>query len=192
MTNNYTIRLRRFRKDTSGANAVEFGIIAGVLTFIIMGVVELGLMMGAQGTLDNVAFTASRVGKTGYSASGSTQAKTITAAVQKAASDYIDHNKIRITSTAYDSYDSIGKPEPFTDTNKNGKRDNGESFTDVNGNGSYDTDRGKTGAGSAKEIVVYTAAYDWRFITPIIGRLIGTNGVLTLKSRIVVKNEPYG
>lgn len=183
--------LRRLKKDAQGAAALEFGVIAALLTFLIMGVVELGMMMTAQGVLDNVAFSASRVGKTGYSASGSTQAKTINAAIAKAASSYIDPNKITISSKSYSGYDNIGKPEPFTDKNKNGKWDSGEAFTDVNGNGSYDTDQGRTGYGSGAEIVVYTASYDWRFITPMIGRLIGTNGVVNLKSRIVVKNEPY-
>ncbi|HEY0293186.1 MAG TPA: TadE/TadG family type IV pilus assembly protein [Hansschlegelia sp.] len=170
---------------------VEFALIAPVLITFIMGIVELGLMVTAQNILDNASFSASRVGKTGYSASGSTQAQTITAAVNKAASTLLDPAKITVTSLAYADYGDIGQPEPFTDKNSNGKWDVGESFTDVNGNGKWDADQGASGYGASAQIVVYTATYSWKLFTPLLGKVIGVKGVVPLKSRIVVKNEPY-
>lgn len=183
--------LTRFRRDRKGATAVEFAIIASALIFLVMGIVELGLMMAAKGVLEDVVFTASRVGKTGYSASGKTQAKTINDAIAKASAGYLDPAKITLTSLAYDGYDNIGKPEPFTDLNSNGKWDAGEPFTDVNGNGTYDKDQGKSGYGSSSQILLYTATYNWPLHTFFLKKLLGSAGTVPLKTSIVVKNEPY-
>jgi Flp pilus assembly protein TadG len=182
---------RCLARDVRGVTALEFGLIAPPLFLMLIGVVELGLMMCAQAVMDNAAFSASRVGKTGYVQSGKTQEEWVQAAVVKAAADYLDPAKITFVRKAYKDYSEIGQPEPFTDDNQNGRRDPGEAYTDVNGNGAYDTDQGRSGLGNAAEIVVYTATYDWGLATPMISHLIGTNGVVKLKSEIVVKNEPY-
>ncbi len=182
---------RRFRSGCGGTTIVEFALIAPVLMFMIVGIIELGLLLTAQTILDNAAFAASRAGKTGYSTSSSTQSQLILAAVRKATADYLDPSKITLNSKAYSDYGSIGKPEPFTDSNNNGVRDAGEAFTDVNGNGTYDKDQGASGYGSSGQIVVYEANYDWSLVTPYVKRFVGTNGVVRVTSRIVVKNEPY-
>ncbi|MFC3693512.1 TadE/TadG family type IV pilus assembly protein [Chenggangzhangella methanolivorans] len=183
-------KIARFNRDARGVTMVEFGLIAPVLTLMIMGIVELGLMMAGQAVLDNATFVASRIGKTGYETKDKKQDKQIAEAIQKAASSYLDPNKIIVTSTAYSDYDSM-KPEPFTDTNKNGVRDAGEPFVDVNGNGSYDTNVGSSGYGASGQVVLYTATYNWTLFTPMIGRLIGKNNVVPLQARVVVKNEPF-
>jgi Flp pilus assembly protein TadG len=182
---------RRLRLDTRGMTAVEFGLIAPPLFLMLIGMVELGLMSAAQAVMDNAAFSASRVGKTGYAEAGKTQDVAVAAAIKNAASGYLDPGKITVASKAYADYGDIGQPEPFTDTDKNGKRDPGEPYTDVNGNGAYDADQGKAGLGASAQIVVYTATYDWALVTPMIDKLIGDQGVVKLTSEIVVKNEPY-
>ena len=180
----------RLRRDPSGATVVEFAIIAPVLVLLIMGTVELGLMAGAQAILNDAVFVGSRTGKTGYKATGQTQAQTIQAGIKKAASALLDPAKITLTSTSYPDYSYL-KPEPFTDTNKNGKWDTGEAYTDLNSNGKYDNGVGTSGTGNSGEIVSYTATYSWKLFTPVLKRFVGTNGVVPLKSSVVVKNEPY-
>lgn len=188
-------RLRRwianFRRDNRGVTAIEFAFVAPALVLFIVGTIETGLMLTAQQVLDEATFTGSRTSKTGYTATGSTQAATISAAIKKAAQSYLDPNKIVVTSLAYDDYSAVGQPEPFTDVNKNGKRDAGESFTDTNGNGKWDADRGRSGAGQSGEIVMFTATYSWTLRTPLMAKLIGANGAVPLTARAVVKNEPY-
>lgn len=183
--------LRRFRRDARGVTAVEFALIAPVLILFMMGIVELGLIMMTQGIMDNAAFSASRAGKTGYAAAGMTQDQTIMSAVTKSLSGVLSPAKLTLTSKAYDDYGSIGQPEPFTDVNNNGRYDAGEPYTDVNGNGSWDADQGKTGAGTATQIVVYTVSYKWKLFTPLIARMLGSSGVVPIDARVVVRNEPY-
>ncbi|MDR6286311.1 hypothetical protein HNR47_002312 [Methylopila jiangsuensis] len=146
-------------------------------------------MLAAQRQLEDAIFMAARVNKTGYADSGQTQAATVQAAMQRAASGLLDSTKITVTSRSYPSYDAIG--EPFTDLNNNGVRDSDEPFTDVNGNGAYDADRGKAGSGSSSEIVVFTASYPWTIYTPLLGEVLGTKGIRTLSVQTIVKNEPY-
>lgn len=193
MTPNRSIRtlFRPFSRDAAGATALEVAFVAPPLILILCGIVELGIMQGAQAVLDNAMFSASRVGKTGFQEAGKTQADAVSAAIKNAASKYLAPAKIHVTSKAYTDYSDVGQPEPFTDTNKNGKRDSSETYTDTNGNGSYDSDRGKSGYGAGAQIVVYTATYDWPISTPLITDLIGKGGVRSLKSEIVVRNEPF-
>jgi Flp pilus assembly protein TadG len=181
---------RRFGADDSGVTAVEFALIAPVLMLLIMGTVEVGLMTAAQRMLDNATFAGSRTGKTGYIATGKTQAQTIQAGIQKAVPAILDPSKITLTSIAYPDY-SYMKPEPFVDKNKNGKWDVGETYTDSNNNGKYDDGTGTNGSGSCGQIVMYTATYSWKLFTPLLSRVIGTAGNVPLKSSITVKNEPY-
>jgi Flp pilus assembly protein TadG len=184
-------RVKRFRRHADGATAVEFALIGPVLVLLTVGIIEIGMILAAQAMLDNATFLGSRTGKTGYKEAGKTQAETISAAIKKAASSYLDPAKITLKNVAYPDYGTIGVPETFTDVNKNGKWDNGEAFVDKNGNGKYDDGKGSAGAGGSSEIVVYTATYNWKLRTPMMSRLIGTNGVLPLSAKAVVKNEPY-
>ena len=105
--------------------------------------------------------------------------------------DYVSIDALSVTTKTYADLDDIGEPEPFVDANGNGIRDDGENFTDINGNGVWDEDRAGTGYGGAGQIVVYTVTYPWPLFTPLVSHFIGTDGIYTLSSRAVVKNEPF-
>jgi Flp pilus assembly protein TadG len=183
--------LRQFARARDGVAALEFAFIAPVFLMLMMGVIETSLLMLTQNTLENAIFAATRTGKTGYTASGSTQVDTIRAALNSRAISFIDTTQLNLSYKSYNQFDQIGQPEPFVDANSNGVRDNGENYTDVNANGQYDTDMGASDVGGSSEVVVYTVTYPWRINTPMIGRLFTNNGNLTLTARAVVQNEPY-
>jgi hypothetical protein len=60
-------------------------------------------------------------------------------------------------------------------------------FSNIGANG-----QGTNGLGQADQIIVYTVSYPWTLFTPMLSAIIGTNGVVTISTRIVVRNEPYG
>ena len=180
----------RFAADTRGATAVEFAMIAPVLLAMLFGIIEFGLVLAADIVLKDATQDAARTGRTGFVAEDSSQDQTIRAIVRDRAGVLLDADKITIESRSYEGFDKLKKPEPFVDANGNGKRDNGENFTDVNGNGKWDADQGASGYGGTNEVVLYTITYPWRFFTPLIGDLVGTNGTLTLQATAVVQNEP--
>jgi Flp pilus assembly protein TadG len=157
--------------ECRGAAATEMALIAPVFFLFLIGITEMSFIYGAQQLLENAAFNATRLAKTGYSAGGSTQAQTVSQVVNNELQSYgnlIDVSKVTITSAAYNSFASI----------------NGSS--------------GTNGYGSAQQIVVYTISYPWTLFTPMMGKIIGTwnstsqSWVVNLTSQIVVRNEPYG
>lgn len=180
-----------FSRDCTGATAVEFALIAPAMLWLVMGIIEVSLVLFAQTVLESAAFNASRTGRTGYVITDSTREQTIRAVLEKRASHLMDAQKLTVESSVYARFDQIGQPEPFTDANGNGIRDEGENFTDINGNGQYDEDMGVAGLGSAGEIVVYTLHYPWPITTPMIANLLGTGNHFDLTARAIVQNEPY-
>lgn len=182
---------KRFRANEGGATAVEFAIIAPALIFMTFAIIESGLAFAADILLKDATYTAARTGRTGFVDTESTQDATVRAKIRSMASVIMDVDKIGITSMSYKGFDALKKPEPFTDKNGNGIRDNGENFEDVNGNGKYDLDQGASGYGGTAQVVMYTVTYPWTFHTPFLWRLVGNNGTIVLEATAVVQNEPY-
>jgi Flp pilus assembly protein TadG len=185
-------RIALSRKRERGAVAVEFALISPVLFLCIIGIVELSLIMFTKHVIESATFNASRTSKTGYVEVGLTQQQTIKKALEDRLSGLVDVSKVTIASKSYTNFSGVEQPEPFVDANGNGVWNVGENFTDINGNGAFDADRGKTGAGSTTNIVVYTVTYPWKVFTPLMGQFFGDAfGNMLLSARIVVKNEPY-
>lgn len=184
-------RARLVRRDQRGATAVEFAIIGSVLIFLVAGIVEFSLVMVVTNSLEAATSISSRVGKTGFADTGQSREDTILAEIEKRAGGLIDIDEVVITSEAYESFDQIGKPEPWNDANSDGVPDDGE-YTDINGNGQWDEDMGIEGFGGSDEVVVYTIQYDWEIITPLMREVIGgADGAVSLSTQWVVKNEPF-
>jgi Flp pilus assembly protein TadG len=164
------LRSRAAKPRRKGGTAVEMALLAPVFFMLMIGITEIGLVLTAQQLLESAAFNASRLAKTGYVATGSTQAQTVLQAVDNELSSFgtlFNIAQITTSSTAYNSFSGIGTG-------------------------------GTTGYGNAQQIVVYTITYPWKLFTPMIGQIIGTwdnasqSWVINLTSRIVVRNEPYG
>jgi len=183
--------LTRFRTAVDGATAVEFAIIAPVLIFLTFAIVESGIAFAADIVLKNATYDAARTGRTGFVSENSTQDATVKAKIRNQAGVFMDADKLVITSLSYKGFDALKKPEPFTDKNGNGVRDDGENFTDVNGNGVYDIDQGANGYGGTAQVVLYTVTYPWTFHTPVLKQLVGNDGTVELTATAVVQNEPY-
>lgn len=189
--------VRRYRSCQDGTTAIEFAVISPILFLLVMGIAETGMIMSAQNVLESATYVASRTGRTGFIETGKTQEETIMETLEERASLFLNSShatidKMVVTTETYAAFDEIDAPEPWVDDNSNGQWDSGEAYTDINGNGQWDEDRAGSGFGSSGEIVIYTVTYPWPLFTPMIGNLIGTNGVYTLSSRAVVKNEPFG
>jgi Flp pilus assembly protein TadG len=139
--------------------------VAPVFFLFLMGVTEVGLMLGAQQLLENAAYNTSRLAKTGYTNSGQTQAQTVS----------------QILTTELQSYGVLINSANVTMTE-----------TDYNNFSGAAAGGGTSGYGSASQIVVYTITYPWQLFTPMLSALMGTGGIVNLTSTIVVRNEPYG
>jgi Flp pilus assembly protein TadG len=159
-------RIAGFRKAAQkGTTAVEMALIAPVFFLFMIGVMELSLVLLTQHLMENAAYNTSRLAATGYTNAGQSQQQTIIAILNnemQSLGAIIDPNKISVTSTAYASLGSVG----------------------VAG-------QGASGYGSSGQVVTYVITYPWKLFTPMMSALMGTGGILTLSTSIVVQNEPY-
>ena len=162
----FLARVRTGRSATRkrrGATAVEMALIAPVFFLFLIGITEITMMLTAQQLLENAAYNASRLAKTGFVTAGQNQMQTVSQILiteLQSFGTFIDTSKVVMTETSYNSFSSIGAG-------------------------------GTAGMGTAQQIVVYTFTYPWKLFTPMMSALIGTNGIINLTSRIVVRNEPY-
>jgi len=139
--------------------------------------------------------------------------KMIMAILNQSTVDLIDLNTATISTQVFTSFSAASTGEPFTDVNGNGRWDppgtpgvpaTGEPFSDTNCNGSYDgpgASSGGAGAagnvGAPNNIVVYTVNYNWKILTPMVGRFLGQPDpsrpgkyMIPMSAQMVVKNEP--
>jgi len=182
---------RQFKQAQDGVTAIEFAVIAPVMLLLVFGIIEFGIIMMVYNVMEGATAVSSRLGKTGYVASGLTRQQTIVNAITARAGALLDPNKITVTSKFYKQYDQINDPSPISTRMAMVAYNSGETYTDINGNGQWDADMGASGYGSAGDVVVYTVSYPWSVATPIISDLIATNGIFTITTHAVVKNEPY-
>jgi Flp pilus assembly pilin Flp len=148
--------------------------------------------------------------------------ETIGLVLNKNTLDLVNLDNATVALTIYDSFSATKDGEPYTDlpdiptigTPPNGHYDGpgtpgtpinpvtgqpgGEPYSDMNCNGSW-TPAGQagTGPGAAGNIVVYDINYNWKVLTPIVGKFLGKPDpnvaggyIIPMRSTIVVKNEP--
>jgi Flp pilus assembly protein TadG len=179
-------RLYQFARNTRGATAIEFAIIAPVMILLLMGIGDLSYQIYAQSILSGSLQKAGRD-------STIQGAPNNTAAIDQKVTDMVKtiagNATIAFSRKNYDSF-SLIKPEPFTDSNGNGVRDPKECFTDVNGNGSWDADPGIQGQGGANDITVYTVTVTYPRIFPV-AKLFGWSANQTISASTLLKNQPY-
>ena len=184
-------QLRRFSRSNDGAAALEFALVLPPLCLILVGMFEMSMLMFAQASMEGALREAARFGMTGSVSDPAQRQAQILAIIDKDTLNLFDPKDATITYEIYNSFNNVGQPEPYVDSNGNGKRDSGESYTDVNGNAKWDADQGKDGIGASAQIVQYTVQYDWHVITPFMAPFFGHNGKVHLKASIVLRNEPW-
>ena len=178
---------RRLARDESGLAVVEFALTAPLFLLLIMGIFDFSWQMYANQVLQGAVSKAARDATLETNAGDQSA---LDANVRERVQEVFRDAKVSFTRLAYNSYDEVGDPESFNDTNKNGEYDSGECFEDVNGNGSWDTDRGADGNGGADDVVLYTASMELTRVLPV-WRMIGQSQTVTLKSTTVLRNQPY-
>jgi Flp pilus assembly pilin Flp len=174
--------------DRDGAGAVEFALLAPALLLFLVGSFEIAMMFFVGSTLEAAVFSASRYGVTGSTDGGVSREARIREIIEERTFGFIDMDDAVIRTLVYPSFGDIGKPEPFTDSNRNGRRDTGEPYTDVNHNGGWDQDMGAAGVGGPGDIVLYEVEYQTTGITTLMRPILGT---VTHRATVAVRNEPF-
>ena len=179
--------LHRLARETQGAAALEFAMIAPALCLTIMGIFDLGYNIYAntmvQGAIQHAARDSTIEGSTARTAQ-------IDAAVARAVHNVVPRATIAFSRKAYANFADVSRPEDFTDADGNGLCDNGEPFEDANRNGTWDRDRGSAGQGSARDAVLYSVTVTYARGFPM-ASLIGLPDTVTTEAATVLRNQPY-
>ena len=189
MTRHHLLRLR---DDTRGAAIVEFAIVAPVMCLVLLAGFDISHTLYTRAVLQGI------VQKTARDAgleSGTEQEQSLAldTRVRKQAAALVNNATIDITRRFYRSFTdaAAAKAEPWTDTNKNGRCDNGEPYQDNNLNSVWDSDGADAGQGGAKDAVVYTVTMKYDHMMPVYN-LFGGAKQVKLTASTVLRNQPYG
>ncbi len=180
----------RLRREIRGATIVEFALVAPVMLLLIMGFMEVTYEAYVQSVLNGAIRKAGRdAGIQGGQLNWSAIDQTVMNQVNRVS------GTAKIYSSVHQSYSSFSKvsvPEPYTDSNGNGKYDvASECFTDVNGNGVWDSDQGVASSqGNASDVAVYTLTIQYPRLFPL-AQWIGWSSTVTMAGFTILKNQPY-
>lgn len=176
---------RRWRKDESGATAVEFGLVAMPFLMLLFGIISVCLYFFTNFTLENAVWQTARALRTGqvqqakgaYSAASSQEDKknAFKLALCAIAPTFLDCNKVVVLVQSNASFGGIVEPRCAT----NGVMVDQTAAT-------FDT-------GNASSVVLITVCYPWEFGGKLpfvkIGNL--TNGAVLLQASVAFRTEPY-
>lgn len=170
-------RTRRLlvRLGECGNATIEFALIASVYMIMILAAFEMGYMLFIQASLDNASRDAARLIRTGQAQVASDPQSTFQTLLCNEVSNVIPCASLIYSVqdfTSWTSADSSFTSSPAR--NSKGQLEN-PSFN----------------AGSAGDIMVVQVTYNYPFLTPWIGKLLGNGGTAFLVSTVVFQNEPY-
>ncbi len=194
--------IRRFlphlARDERGATIVEFAIVAPVMAILLLGAFDIAHSLYMRAVLQGIVQKVARDSTLESGLDATTQA-TLDAKVSRQAKALVNNADVSITRKWYRTFSNAAaaKFEPFTDANGNGICDGpsggtpGELYEDNNGNGRWDASGGNTGAGGAKDAVVYTVTVNYTRMFPVYG-LFGGSNTSSVTASTVLRNQPYG
>lgn len=140
----------------AGATIVEFAMIVPVVITIMLGLIETGLLLTAQGILDGAATSAARIGSTGYTPTGTARDTYMANYIAGQAYGLIDPARLQVSAKSYPNFASIGQ-----------------------------AGTGTNGYGGPNDVVVYSLSYPWRGFTPFLGAAFGSitlNATVTVRN----------
>lgn len=186
----------RLTQDERGGTLAEFAIVLPALLTLLLGAFDLGHTLYVKSVAQGAMQKAGR--DSSLESANPTTLAALDGLIRSQVQEVAAEANVQFTRRFYKSFDQAAakQPEPFSDTNGNGRCDPpagatpGEPFTDVNRNGRWDADGADDGQGGAKDSVVYTATITYPHIVPIGGFLTGSQQV-NMTVSTVLNNQPF-
>ena len=153
--------IKKFIRNNEGAAIIEFAMVVPVLIYLLMGIIEFGIIFHLMSLSTYASNEAARAGKTGSVYAAASRDAMIKDKVESILSPWMKNTGELVLNTK-----SYG------------------SFSDLNAGG-------VAGAGNSGEVVLYTITLNWPVLTPVLGSIIGNDGVVPIITRVLVKNEEF-
>jgi Flp pilus assembly protein TadG len=175
------IRRRGFRRNEQGATAVEFAMIAP-LFFLMLGVVlETGLMLFTEYTLQTSVQEAARIVRTGQAQEGQMNVGQFKSELCKLAGKLIDCNgKVTVYMKADNNFTSLSTTVP--------------SYLSIGPNADGSTNPTVFQCGAPSQPIALIATYDWDFSLPYFMSFLGNRNsgqTRRLAAFAMFRNEPF-
>jgi Flp pilus assembly protein TadG len=168
-------QLLRFRRDTAGASALEFALVATPLILLLLAVLQVGLAFFANFTLENAAAHGARLVRTGQAQNQGFDAAAFKNEVCKQLSEMLSCAKLALDVRRFDDFSSSELTNPLDG--------------DGNMQNSFNYDPGVGG-----EVVVVRAFYPWDLpgVMPAIISLSNmSDNQRLLVATVAFRNEPF-
>lgn len=160
-----------FLAGSRGTAAVEFAILGLIFTLLLCFIVEIGMTMLMQSTLNDAAQAASRLIRTGSIQQSGGQPAPFQAALCSKVKLLMDCSQVR--------YDVVA----------------GDRFSDLPARVQTDADSELVNThflpGTAEQDVMVQVGYTRSLYFPILRDILGNHGKLLILSTVVFQNEPY-
>jgi Flp pilus assembly protein TadG len=176
--------LRRIRRETDGATAIEFAIIAPVFFTMMWAIFETGMVFFANQVLTHGMQQTARQIRTGQAHADELSQSEFRTMVCDQVKVLLscDADKLYIDVQSFSSFGGVSFPTPL---------DADKKFDNVNMNHFDIGESGNISGGSS--IVLVRAFYVWPLFTPVIGQyfanMYGNNRLLS--TSVAFKNEPF-
>lgn len=188
--------LRDIRRDQRGATAIEFAVVSGAFFMLMLGIIEYGLVMYSKVVIEATMQQSVRDVSIGKVVPGcSDRVCSIQKIVKDKTATLINPQSVRVTATVVTD---AGTPSPsipdvcLDDINNPYPASCIRWQENCCGSG-YQPPAAlsATSLGQAGDLVEVRVTYLWHVFFPIFQDKFGENGVLTITSSAVVKNEPF-
>ena len=162
-------------RQTDGATAVEFALVAVPLMFLLIGIIEMSLMFAGMSILHGATSEGARMIRTGQvqTTTGSPE-DLFQAAVCAHADTLLSCDRLQYEVVQIPSFADVGTYTP-----------------QINENGDF-VPR-PFDAGGVNDTILIRTYYRYPLLTPMIGRLLadGPDNTRIMMSTIVLQSEPY-
>jgi Flp pilus assembly protein TadG len=167
--------LGRFRRDPSGASALEFALIAFPLILLLLAALEVGIVYFANFSLENATAQGARLIRTGQAQAQKFDAGKFTSQVCKHFNAPISCTGLRLDVRRFANFSGASLTSP------------------LDGNGNLKTSFAYE-PGQGSEVVIVRAFYEWGLIAKFpkqIGLSNMANGNRLLAATAAFRNEPF-
>jgi Flp pilus assembly protein TadG len=172
-------QLRRFRRQTDGATAVEFGLIAGPFLAWMFAIIETALIFFAGQALETAVADSARLIMTGQAQKqGFDQGKFKDEICARITALFNCAEGIQVDVKSYPSFSGVTLTKPGFDEQE----------------GKLDTSDFGYSPGKQGDVVIVRVVYEWpTFVRGLLGLDMSTlpNGKHLLMSTAAFRNEPY-
>ncbi len=171
--------MSKWKRDQSGATAIEMAFVAGPFFFFIFGIIGFGLHFYSQNMLEHAVETAARSIRTGSAQKAAMSMSAFKTSVCNAASGLINCSKVRVHVQSAAAWSGI-TPTPCLSSGSMSAEASGSSALSA-------------ASGGASSSVLVTVCYEWELAQtlPFLGLSNMGNNSSLIQAVAAFKTEPY-